>query len=200
MQTTVTKKSWLLLATAFFVVLVSVAAVSVVLPVNGGTGINSSSSTGVAQVASGAWTVSTTLPNGTTATTQSACDNSTKLATTAYGGSVCNNVETSGSPLSASSQSQTIWNNTSSAYVVTLPTPTASGPQICIGNYQAKTSAISLKPGTGVTIYYKGVAGTSGSSTGLKSAGAAGDFICVEGTDTTTYEAIGAGQGTWTNN
>lgn len=71
MQTTVTKKSWLLLATTFFVVLVSVAAVSVVLPVNGGTGINSSSSTGVAQVASGAWAVSTTLPSGIAATNMS---------------------------------------------------------------------------------------------------------------------------------
>jgi hypothetical protein len=140
------------------------------------------------------------LPNGTAATTQSACDNSTKLATTAYAGTVCNTVEASGSPLSATAQSQTIWNNTASAYVVDLPTPTASGPQICLGNYKAQASAISLVPRTGVTIYYKGVAGTTGSATGLKSSGAAGDFICLEGTDSTTYQAIGPGQGTWTNN
>lgn len=50
----------------------------------GGTGINSSSSTGVAQVNAGVWSVSTALSNGTTATTQSANDNSTKVATTAY--------------------------------------------------------------------------------------------------------------------
>ena len=50
----------------------------------GGTGINSSASTGSAQVAAGTWFVSTALANGTTATTQSASDNSTKVATTAY--------------------------------------------------------------------------------------------------------------------
>jgi len=171
----------------------------IVANANGGTGQNTSSSTGVAQVSSGTWSVSTALASGTTGTTQSACDNSTKVATTAYTGTVCNNVETSGSPLSASAQSQTIWNNTASTYVVDLPTPTASGPQICLGNYQARTGAISLVPGSGVTIYFEGVAGTSGSSTGLVSGGAAGDFICLEGTDSTTYMAIGAGYGTWTN-
>ena len=177
------------------------ADVSGLLPTaNGGTNLNTSSSTGVAQVASGTWSVSTALPSATTATTQSACNNSTSVATTAYVGTVCNTVETSGSPLSATAQSQTIWNNTASAYVVNLPTPTASGPQICLGNYRAQASAISLVPGSGVTIYYKGVAGTAGSSTGIKSAGAVGDFICLEATDSTTYEAIGAGQGTWTNN
>src|SRR6185312_9755645 len=51
---------------------------------SGGTGANTSASTGVAQVASGAWSVSTALPSGTTATTQSNGDNSTKVATTAY--------------------------------------------------------------------------------------------------------------------
>ena len=51
---------------------------------NGGTGQNTSASTGVAQVNSGTWSVSTALSNGTTATTQSALENSTKVATTAY--------------------------------------------------------------------------------------------------------------------
>ncbi len=50
----------------------------------GGTGINSSASTGVAQLNAGTWSISTALANGTTATTQSASDNSTKIATTAY--------------------------------------------------------------------------------------------------------------------
>ena len=50
----------------------------------GGTNADSSSSTGVAQVNSGTWSFSTALANGTTATTQSALDNSTKVATTAY--------------------------------------------------------------------------------------------------------------------
>jgi len=50
----------------------------------GGTGQNSSSSTGVAQLNSGTWSFSTLLANGTTATTQSALDSSTKVATTQY--------------------------------------------------------------------------------------------------------------------
>jgi hypothetical protein len=91
------------------------------------------------------------------------------------------------------------WNNTASAYSWDLPTPVA-GLQICVGNYKARATAQSLIPGAGVTIYFKGVAGTSGSSTGLVSGGAAGDFICVVGTDSTTYIAIGGGYGTWTNN
>lgn len=51
---------------------------------HGGTGIDSHTSTGVAQVNSGTWSISTALANGTTATTQSALDNSTNIATTAY--------------------------------------------------------------------------------------------------------------------
>ena len=84
--------------------------------------------------------------------------------------------------------------------MIDLPTPTASGPTICEGNYKARTGAISFVPGTGITIYYKGVAGTTSSATGLVSGGATGDFICLVGTDTTTYEAAGTGEGTWTNN
>lgn len=50
----------------------------------GGTGQNTSASTGVAQVTAGVWSVSPTLANNTLATTQAANDNSTKVATTAY--------------------------------------------------------------------------------------------------------------------
>jgi hypothetical protein len=50
----------------------------------GGTGQNESSATGVGQFSSGAYSVSTALANGTTATTQTAGDNSTEIATTAY--------------------------------------------------------------------------------------------------------------------
>ena len=57
---------------------------SVVGATYGGTGIDTHLSTGVAQVSSGTWSVSAALANGTTATTQSAADNSTKVATTAY--------------------------------------------------------------------------------------------------------------------
>jgi len=50
----------------------------------GGTGANSSTSNGVAQVSSGTWSFSTGLANGTTATTQTTGDNSTKIATDAF--------------------------------------------------------------------------------------------------------------------
>lgn len=50
----------------------------------GGTGLDSSAQTGVAQLAAGTWMFSTGLVNGTTANTQTAGDNSTKVATTAY--------------------------------------------------------------------------------------------------------------------
>jgi hypothetical protein len=134
-----------------------------------------------------------------TSTTQTLCDNSTKLATTAYAGIVCNLVETTGSPLSVIATSTLFWNNSSGAYVFDLPTPT-SGLQFCFGNYKTVAHAISAVPPSGVTIYYKGIAGTAGSSTGIVSSGLAGDFFCVVGTDSTTYEVTGAGQGTLTNN
>jgi hypothetical protein len=50
----------------------------------GGTGVDSSASSGVAQLSSGSWSFSTVLANGTTATTQTSSDNSTNIATTAY--------------------------------------------------------------------------------------------------------------------
>ena len=144
-------------------------------------------------------TLTTAVLGSSTATTQSACDNSTKLATTAYTGIACNTVQTSGSPFSMTGQSETQWNNTSGAYVWDLPA-TASGIIKCIGNYKTVAKVISLVPPSGSTIYYKGVAGTTSSSTGLVSGGAAGDYICVEAVDSTTWIAAGSGAGTWTNN
>lgn len=52
--------------------------------VYGGTNADTSASTGIAQVSAGTWSVATSLPNNTTTNTQSALDNSTKIATTAY--------------------------------------------------------------------------------------------------------------------
>jgi hypothetical protein len=133
-----------------------------------------------------------------TATTQSAGDNSTKVATTAYTNTVYNLIQSSGSPYTMSAITGIYWNNSGGAYSFNLPTP-AAGLQFCFGNYKAQSNAVSIIPGTGVTIYFKGAAGTAGSATGLVSGGAAGDFICLEGTDSTTYMAIGPGYGTWTN-
>jgi hypothetical protein len=50
----------------------------------GGTGLNTSASTGVAQVAAGTWSISSALTNGTTATTQTESDATTKIATDAF--------------------------------------------------------------------------------------------------------------------
>lgn len=57
----------------------------------GGTGLDTSGSTGIAQILSGTWSVSTALVNGTTATTQSAGDNTTKIATDAFVTTAINN-------------------------------------------------------------------------------------------------------------
>jgi len=59
--------------------------VSGILPAaSGGTGLNTTTFTGVAQLASGVWSVSTALANGTTATTQTAGDSSSDVATDAF--------------------------------------------------------------------------------------------------------------------
>jgi hypothetical protein len=55
-----------------------------IAPAYGGTGQNESSATGIGQWNSGNYSVSTALASGTTAMTQSAGDNSTKVATTGY--------------------------------------------------------------------------------------------------------------------
>jgi hypothetical protein len=112
---------------------------------------------------------------------------------------IYNLVQTSGSPYTLAATPGTYWNNTASTFMWNLIAPPANAIQQCFGNYHARTGVLSILPSSGVTIYFKGVAGTAGSGTGLVSGGAAGDFICVEATDATTYEAIGAGVGTWTN-
>jgi len=134
-----------------------------------------------------------------TATTQGNCDNSTKLATTAYTNTECTNIESSGSPLTLTGLTGYYYNDTAAAYTFQLDAPVA-GKQYCFGNRKARTSAVTIKSLASVTIYYKGVAGTTGTGGSLVSGGAAGDFICMVGTDTTTYEVTGAGFGTWVNN
>jgi fibronectin-binding autotransporter adhesin len=82
----------------------------------GGTAQNSSASTGVAQVAAGTWSFSTALANGTTATTQSVADNTTKVATDAFvianatGGTVTLNPGLAATPGTYNSGAQTITN------------------------------------------------------------------------------------------
>lgn len=101
--------------------------------------------------------------------------------------------------------------------VVITPAPisgftTITGPQTVIGslnlsdgNELASNKTVMFTPFTTNTLtsvsgYYKGVAGTTGTSGNIASAGAAGDFICLVGVDSTHYMVTGAGYGTWTNN
>ena len=111
---------------------------------------------------------------------------------------VYNLVQPSGSPHTMLGVSGYYWNNTASTFNWVLDAP-VSGKQYCFGNYQARSGALTITSTTGVTIYYKGIAGTVTSGT-LVSGGTLGDFICMIGTDSTTYQVTGAGYGTWTNN
>jgi hypothetical protein len=135
---------------------------------------------------------------GATATTQSAGNNTTKVATTAYVNTVYNLIQTSGSPYSMAGLTGFYWNNSGAAYTFQLDAPVA-GKQYCFGNYSGETHAITVKSTTNVYIVYKGANGTVTTGT-LVSVGAAGDFVCMEGVDTTHYMVTGAGYGTWTNN
>lgn len=68
-----------------------VTGFTIVTPALGGTGVNNSSATGIAQWSNGVYNVSTGLFNGTTAITQAAGDASTKVATDAFVTTAVNN-------------------------------------------------------------------------------------------------------------
>ena len=72
----------------------------------GGTGLNASASTGVLQDAAGTMSVSTALANGTTATTQGATDNTTKVASDQF----VNTAVTNGLTPSTTVGNGGIWN------------------------------------------------------------------------------------------
>lgn len=175
--------------------------------VQSGTGSFSASNMGCGD-ANGGLTPCTTTPtgmtlgNGVAATTQSAGDNSTKVATTAYTNTAYNLIEgsgcTTGSHCTLTGLSGFYWCNTSAECYWTLDAPVA-GKQYCFGNYGAQTNVLSITSTTSVYIVYKGVLGTVTTGT-LVSNGAAGDFTCMVGVDTTHYMVTGAGYGTWSNN
>jgi hypothetical protein len=142
------------------------------------------------------------LPNGTTATTQSAGANDTKLATDAYVNVAYNSIAasgcTTGTHCTLTGKSGFYWCNTGAECYYTLDAPVA-GKQYCFGDYAGQTNVLSITSTTSVYIVYKGTNGTVTTGT-LVSNGAAGDFTCMEGVDTTHYMVTGAGYGTWTNN
>lgn len=129
----------------------------------GGTGLASNASTGVAQVLSGTWSVSTALASGTTATTQSAADNSTNLATTAYVDQVggYNNQTGTTIAIGAAQRRQTINFTGASACVATLASNagiTGGSTWWCI---LANNSAVNLTL-QATTSTVDGVTGASG--------------------------------------
>lgn len=112
----------------------------------GGTGLNSSASTGVAQVASGTWSVSTALANGTTATTQSQLDGSTKVSTTLYVDTAVTNIVTAASNFTSGDLVQAAGNNKTTsdssiatANVVTASAAASGAKQICTAGGATKT-------------------------------------------------------------
>jgi len=162
-------------------------------------GVTSTGATGTGKfVFDGSPTLTTASLGSSTATTQTAGDNSTKVATTAYTNTVYNLIQTSGSPYTLLGLTGYYWNNSGAAYTFQLDAPVA-GKQYCFGNYSGETHAITVKSTTSVYIVYKGTNGTVTSGT-LVSGGAAGDFACMVGVDSTHYMVTGAGYGTWNNN
>ncbi len=110
---------------------------------NGGTGLDTSASTGIAQVAAGTWSISTALANGTTATTQSSADNSTNVATTAYVDSIGGAWKlASGGTLSAAN---TVMGSTTNTLTFAFPSMTAGNFRIV--NSTPATSSVQQPAG-----------------------------------------------------
>jgi hypothetical protein len=106
-------------------------------------------------------------------------------------------VKTSGSPLAMAGVTGYYWNNTAAGYEFDLDVP--AGQQYCFGNLgtQAQIITIKVNSHSGVYLVYKGVLSTA--TTGyITSGGGVGDFICMEGADSTHWQITGAGYGTWT--
>lgn len=159
-------------ATAFFVSGQIEAA-------RGGTNVDTSAATGVAQVSSGAWSVSNALANGTTGTTQTAASNDTKVATDAYvdGHFIANGTSALGTSSISSgvcgttttvsatgvvSTDAITWNFNADVSAVTGYTPATTGSLIIyvwptannVNFRQCNPTASSITPGA-ATVNYK---------------------------------------------
>ena len=139
-------------------------------------------------------------PDGGTATLVAGTECIAGTVCSGYQAAVVNTVATS-SPVSVSGSGY-YYNKVGATSACTFNLLNiAAGQQYCFanwGNYHGSiTIAINTQPG--VTIYYKGAAGTASTGT-LVSSGAAGDFICIEAASATEYMVAGSGYGTWTNN
>lgn len=136
------------------------------------------------------------LASGTTATTQSAKDNSTKVATTAYVDAPTG--LTTGTSVSLSAPRQ--YFVCTSTCTITVPVP-AAGYEFCVMNDDNASTVITLSA-IGSSARYENTArtayGTAGTGTFI-SGGAAADKICLLGRDATHY-LTASFNGTWTAN
>lgn len=151
---------------------------------------NSATAVPAANVTAGA------LASTMTATTQTAKDNSTKLATTAY-------VDrptglTTGTSITLAAPRQ--YFICTSTCTITMPVP-AAGDEFCVQNNVAVSTVITFAAIGSSSFYGKtdqSAYGTSGTGT-LVSGGAAGDKMCLLGVDATHYN-VASFNGVWTAN
>jgi hypothetical protein len=130
-------------------------------PAYGGTGQNESSATGIGQWSSGTYSVSAALANNTAATTQSANDNSTKVATTAYvasPGAIAPTTVTAsgiiaGGNDTARTTSTTIGSTSFTATGLVLPTVPVSTTKIgrCVVYWQMSSTSNTATFGIGMS-------------------------------------------------
>lgn len=138
----------------------------------------------------------TALPSGFTATTQTAKDNSTKVATTAYVDTPTG--LTAGTSITLAAPRQ--YFVCTSTCTVTVPVP-AAGYEFCVMNDDNVTTVITMAA-IGSSARYENTArtayGTAGTGT-FVSGGAAADKVCLLGRDSTHY-LTASFNGTWTAN
>jgi hypothetical protein len=141
-------------------------------------------------------TLTTAVLGSSTATTQAAKDNSTKVATTAYVDA--STPLTAGTSVTLSAPRQ--YFVCTGTCTITVPVP-AAGNEFCVMNDDNVATVITMSA-IGSSARYESTArtayGTAGTGT-FVSGGAAGDKVCLLGRDSTHYLTVSF-VGTWTAN
>ena len=164
------------------------------------SGSSSGTVTVTVAAAAGTWTLTLPTTGGTTGYMLFDSDGA-GTATWSKNGSALVPAVTLSAATPATVAGSGYWlNNTASPWTANLPTVTSAtvGAQYCVGNAAARASAVTIQLPASTYMYYKGVIG--GAAGTLVSSGAAGDIVCVVAIDTTHYQALGTGNGTWANN
>lgn len=145
------------------------------------------------------WSASQAL-GSSTATTQSAKDNSTKLATTAYVDAPTGLTSGSGGSPTVTLVGPRQYFVCTSTCNIAVPVP-AAGYEFCVLNGDNVSTVITMNA-IGSSARYENTArtayGTAGTGTAVSS-GAAGDKLCLLGLDSTHY-LVASFTGTWTMN